>query len=233
MTTTLPERPVAIVTGASRGIGRAIARRLAERWDVVAVARDAAALDALAREIRADGGHCRPLPLDLADGPRVERALAGEQAEVLVNNAGIGVMKPLVEMSPDEWKAQLDVNVNALYHATRAVLPGMLSRGRGHVVTIGSLAGRNAFAGGTAYTGSKHFVIGFSESLMLEVRDRGVKVSVVMPGSVATSFGRGGHGDESWKLQPDDVADAVMHLLDAPDHVHVSRVEMRPARPRK
>lgn len=234
MTTSL-ERPVAIVTGASRGIGRAIARRLAERYDVVAVARDAAALQALAAEIHADGGHCRPLPLDLADGARVEQALSGEPADVLVNNAGIGIMKPLVEMAPDEWRAMLDVNVNALYHATRAVLPGMLARGRGHVVTIGSLAGRSSFAGGTAYTGSKHFVIGFSESLMLEVRDRGVKVSVVMPGSVATGFGRGGQegGDAGWKLTPEDVADTVLHVLAAPDRAHVSRVEMRPARPRK
>jgi len=129
----------------------------------------------------------------------------------------------------------LDVNVNALYHVTRAVLPGMVRRGRGHVVTIGSLAGRNSFAGGTCYTGTKHFVMGFSESLMLEVRDRGVKVSVVMPGSVATEFGGkrfSGPGDD-WKLQSEDVAEAVAHLLDTPPNVLISRVEMRPAAPRK
>ena len=102
-------------------------------------------------------------------------------------------------------------------------------------MTIGSLAGRNTFAGGTCYTGTKHFVIGFSESLMLEVRDHGVKVSVVMPGSVATHFGRGrfsGAGDD-WKLQAADVAEAVAHVVATPPHVLVSRVEMRPRAPRK
>jgi NADP-dependent 3-hydroxy acid dehydrogenase YdfG len=110
----------------------------------------------------------------------------------------------------------------------------MVARGRGHVVTIGSLAGRNTFAGGTCYTGTKHFVMGFSESLMLEVRDRGVKVSVVMPGSVATGFGRsrGGDAGDSWKLQAEDVAEAVAHVVDTPPHVLVSRVEMRPRLPR-
>jgi NADP-dependent 3-hydroxy acid dehydrogenase YdfG len=110
----------------------------------------------------------------------------------------------------------------------------MVARGRGHVVTIGSLAGRNTFAGGTCYTGTKHFVMGFSESLMLEVRDRGVKVSVVMPGSVATHFGHGrGPGpDDDWKLQAEDVAEAVAHLIATPAHVLVSKVEMRPSRPR-
>jgi 3-oxoacyl-[acyl-carrier protein] reductase len=126
----------------------------------------------------------------------------------------------------------VDVNFNALYHVTRAVLPGMVTRRRGHVITIGSLAGRNPFAGGSCYAATKHAVVGWSESLMLEVRDAGVKVSVVMPGSVATEFSSGG-SEGSWKLTPEDVADAVAQLVATPANAHVSRIEMRPARPAK
>lgn len=217
----------ALVTGASRGIGRAIALRLASTHEIVAVARSQPELDRLVSEVEGAGGRCRAVPLDVSDPEAVRVALEGVEADVLVNNAGVGVMKPLLEMEPAEWGRMMDVNVNALYHVTRAVLPGMVRRGRGHVVTIGSLAGRNTFAGGTAYTGTKHFVIGFSESLMLEVREHGVKVSVVMPGSVDTGFGGGGR-DKSWALKPEDVAEAVVHLLETPPHVLVSRVEMRP-----
>ena len=226
--------PIALVTGASRGIGRAIALRLADRHEIVAVARSADELDSLAAEIADAGGRCRTIVLDVADGDAVRDALGDVEAEVLVNNAGVGVMRPLLEMEWEEWRRMLDVNVDALYHVTRAVLPGMVRRGRGHVVTIGSLAGRNTFAGGTAYTGTKHFVMGFSESLMLEVRDQGVKVSVVMPGSVATDFGRSGRAQGAdWKLHAEDVAEAVAHVVDTPPHVLVSRVEMRPRAPRK
>ncbi len=217
----------ALVTGASRGIGRAIALRLASTHEIVAVARSQPELDRLVSEVEGAGGRCRAVPLDVSDPEAVRAALQGVEADMLVNNAGVGVMKPLLEMEPAEWGRMMDVNVNALYHVTRAVLPGMVRRGRGHVVTIGSLAGRNTFAGGTAYTGTKHFVIGFSESLMLEVREHGVKVSVVMPGSVDTGFGGGGR-DKSWALKPEDVAEAVVHLLETPPHVLVSRVEMRP-----
>jgi 3-oxoacyl-[acyl-carrier protein] reductase len=225
--------PTALVTGASRGIGRAIALRLADTHDVAAVARSADELDALAAEIGERGGRCHTIALDVTDAAAVAESLAEVEADVLVNNAGVGVMKPLLELEPHEWRAMLDVNVNALYHVTRAVLPGMVRRKRGYVITIGSLAGRNTFAGGTAYTGTKHFVNGWSESLMLEVREHGVRVSVVMPGSVATTFGRGGAGgDASWKLQAEDVAEAVAYLVATPEHTLVSRVEMRPSRPR-
>jgi len=225
------DRPVALVTGASRGIGRAIVLRLARTHDVLAVARSATELDALVEEVRDSGGSCDAIVLDLTDADAVARALGGLHVDVLVNNAGIGIMRPLLEMEPEEWRAMMAVNVDALYHVTRALLPGMVTRGAGHVVTLGSMAGRSAFAGGTAYTGTKHFVVGFSESLMMEVRDQGVKVSVVMPGSVNTSFGRGGKDGKPGALEADDVAAAVEHLIATPPNVLVSRVELRPLRP--
>ncbi|MDF1502157.1 SDR family oxidoreductase [Roseisolibacter sp. H3M3-2] len=228
--------PTAIVTGASRGIGRAIARRLADTHEIVAVARDGEALRLLAEEIASTGGACRPVALDVTDGDAVARALGGLEADVLVNNAGVGVLKPFLELSPEEWRRMVDVNFTALFHVTRAVLPGMVARELGDVVIVGSIAGRSAFVGGTCYAATKHAVLGFAESLMLEVRDAGVRVSVVSPGSVATDFSppkdRGG---VDWQLRPEDVAESVAHVVAAPRGVLVHRVEVRalsPKRPR-
>jgi 3-oxoacyl-[acyl-carrier protein] reductase len=225
-------QPSALITGASRGIGRAIALRLAPRWSVVAVARNAAELDTLAQEIREKGGTCETIVLDVTDGSAVRRALEGREIDALVNNAGVGVMKPFVDLEPDEWKLMMDVNLNAIYHVTRPLLRGMIQRGRGHVVIIGSIAGKTGFAGGAAYAATKFAVTGFAESLMLEVRDAGVKVSVVMPGSVATAFRRPGR-DQSWMLMAEDVAASVEFLLDTPPRMLVDRVEMRPLNPPK
>ena len=222
----------ALVTGASRGIGRAIALRLAPRRRIIAAARTAPELETLAAEIRKKGGTCEALVIDITDGRAVRSALEGREVDVVVNNAGVGVMRPFVEIQPEEWQRMMDVNLNAVYHVTQALLPGMIQRGRGHVVIIGSLAGKSDFAGGTGYSATKFAVNGFAESLMLEVRDAGVKVSVVAPGSVATSFSRSGR-DQSWKLTADDVAASVEFLLDTPERMLVDRVEMRPRKPPK
>ncbi len=226
-------RPTALVTGASRGIGRAIALRLSDTHDVVAVARSTTDLDTLVAEVAGRGGRCRSIALDVTDGGAVAAALGTIDVDVLVNNAGVGTLKPFLELTADEWHRMIDVNVNALYHVTRAVLPGMVARERGDVVTIGSIAGRSAFVGGSGYAATKWAVMAFSESLMLEVRDAGVRVSVVMPGSVATDFGTGSHKD--WNLVPGDVAESVAHVVAAPRGVLVHRLEVRalsPNRPR-
>ena len=227
--------PTALVTGASRGIGRAIACRLAATHDILAVARSRPELDALAAEIGANGGRCRPIVLDVTDAGAVAAALGGREADVVVNNAGVGVLKPFLELTVEEWQRMVDVNFNALYHVTRAVLPGMVARERGHVVIVGSIAGRSAFVGGSCYAATKHAVMAFAESLMLEVRDAGVKVSVVSPGSVATDFSPPKPRDLAWQLLPEDVADAVAHAIDTPPGVLLHRIEVRalsPKRPR-
>jgi 3-oxoacyl-[acyl-carrier protein] reductase len=220
----------AVVTGASRGIGRAIAKRLSRDYSIVATARTRGALETLAAEIAAQGGRCLPLALDLRDGPAVAVALGAVAADVLVNNAGVMTKKPLLELSPAEWHEMVDVNLNALYHATRAVLPHMVARGSGHVVIVGSIAGRSAFVGGTCYAATKHAVMGFSESLLLEVRNSGVKVSVVMPGSVGTDM-VDDEVDMSWMLGPGDVAESVAHILATPPAVLVHRLEIRALKP--
>lgn len=222
-------RGTALVTGASRGIGRATALRLALEYDVVAVARSEDELDQLAAEIGELGGRCRTITLDVADARAVAEALADVDADVLVNNAGVMTQKPLLELTPEEWQRMVDVNVNALYHVTRAVLPGMVERGRGHVVTVGSIASRSAFVGGTCYAATKHAVMGFSESLLFEVRDRGVKVSVVNPGSVNTSLNPKPDGgtDASWKLAAADVAECIAQTVSTPPNVLMFEVEVR------
>ena len=226
---TSPATRVAVVTGASRGIGRAVCLRLArDGYEIVAIARNVTELDTLAAEIVAAGGRCRTIVLDLTDADAIAPALAGIDASVLVNNAGVGIIKPFVEMKPDDWQKMIALNVNALFHVTPALLPPMMSRGSGHICTIGSIGGRSAWVGGSCYGATKAFVTSWAESLMLEVRDRGVKVSVVMPGSVATHFGgKTPSAADAWKISADDVADAVASVVNTPPGVLIHRLEVR------
>jgi len=200
---------------------------------VIALARDEKRLGALSQEIAATGGECRPIVVDLAKPAQIDAVLDGVEADVLVNNAGVITRKPFTKLTPADWHEMMDVNVNALFHVTRHVLPGMIARGHGHIVNIASIAGRSAFPGGTGYVATKHAVLGFSESLMLEVREFGVKVSVVMPGSVATDMLVGDNPDKSWMLRPEDVADVVAHILASPSHALTYQVEVRASNPRK
>jgi 3-oxoacyl-[acyl-carrier protein] reductase len=223
-------KPVAVITGASKGIGRATALRLSDDYDIVGVARSREDLVSLSREIERRGGSCRALAVDITDPAAVDSALSGIEAQVLVNNAGVGYLKPFLELTRDEWRQMVDVNFNALYDVTRALLPGMMSRRSGHVIVIGSISGRSAFVGGSCYAATKHAVMAFTECLMLEVREAGVKVSVVNPGSVATGFSKR-RADSSWALSAEDVADAVAHVLTTPPNVLIHRVEVRTLTP--
>jgi short-subunit dehydrogenase len=218
-------KPTAVITGASRGIGRAIAKRLAAEYDIVAAARSANQLESLSREIAAAGGSCRTVSIDITDPAAVEASLGGIDAQVLVNNAGMGVLKPLLELTRDQWVRMVNLNFNALFDVTRAVVPAMVARRSGHVVVIGSVAGRSPSVGGTCYAATKAAANSFAESLMLELRDAGVKVSVVNPGSVSTSFSE--RDNSSWALAASDVADAVASILATPPTVLVHRVEIR------
>lgn len=222
---------VALISGASRGIGEAIARLLHARgFRVGLLARDVGRLRALAAEL---GEGALALPGDvrrLEDWERAVRALEGAFGGLgaLVNNAGIGVMKPLGELGEEEFRQVLEVNLVGPFLGLKAALPALLAS-RGVVVNIGSLAGKNPFKGGAAYNASKFGLLGLMGAAMLELREAGVRVVNILPGSVDTGFA-GNTPGASWKLSPEDVAQAVLFALEMPQGALVSEIELRPTR---
>ena len=225
----------ALVTGGTKGIGRAVAERLLAAGASVAVcARTEAEVRAVAGEL---GDRALGIVCDVADAAAcadmVERAVARfGRLDILVNNAGLGIFKPLAEMSVEEWRLQIDVNLGGVFHCSKAALPHLVAGGDGFIVNIGSLASRHAFRGGSGYNASKFGLLGLTEAMMLDVRYDGVRVSIVMPGSVDTHFlGREQVPERTWRLHVDDCAAAVMQLLAYPPEAHVSRIELRPSQP--
>jgi 3-oxoacyl-[acyl-carrier protein] reductase len=228
----------ALVTGAGRGIGRSIALALARAGaGVTLVARTKSDLDTVAAEIRAAGGRAHVHAGDVSDASVCSTAVAAAvqahgRLQILVNNAGIGLHVPLAETSDQDWERTIGTNLSAVFRITRAALPH-LTAGGGYVFMISSLAGTNALAGMSAYCASKAAIDQLAACLMLEVRHQGVKVTTLAPGSVDTSFGGGSGGEAGWKLRPEDVAETVLSLLATRDDAHLSRVEMRPLRPKR
>jgi len=225
---------VAVVTGGNRGIGRGIAQGLAREGATVALtARAAGAAEKAAQEIGggAFGVACDVRSLDAVQRlfREVEKRAGG--ADILVNNAGIGVFGPVADMAPDDWRAVIETNLNGVFYCCHEAIPQMKKRGGGYIFNISSLAGKNPIVNAAAYNASKFGLNGFSEALMMEVRYDGIRVSYLMPGSVATDFGRGAREKMDWALQPEDVAEVVLDLLRAPGRALYSRVEMRPSRP--
>lgn len=228
---------VAIVTGSTKGIGRAIAERMVnEGANVVVTARTRADVESVAEHL---GDNAIGITSDVSD-PGSCRALVEQAVEhfgrldVLVNNAGIGIFKSISDMTVEEWRKQVDVNLGGVFYCSKAALPHLSASGDGYIINVGSLASRNTFAGGTGYNASKFGLLGMTEAMMLDVRYDDVRVSIVMPGSVNTPFNDHDVAPErGWKLEPDDCALAVMQLLEYPREAHVSRIEMRPAQPDK
>jgi 3-oxoacyl-[acyl-carrier protein] reductase len=230
----------ALVTGATEGIGRATAIALGrEGFRVGVCARTADRVAALVSELRQAGVDAAGAPADVGDPDQVRAAVAQVATQlgpidVLVNNAGIGILKPFDQLSLADWDATMATNLRSLFLVTREVLPGMRQRGHGAIVNIASLAGKNAVVGGTAYAASKHAVLGFSKSLMLEVRKEGVRVIAICPGSVETGFGQGRTVPKISRagvLQPDDVAEVVVDSLRLPARALMSEIDLRPANP--
>ncbi len=230
----------ALVTGATEGIGRAIAFALgAEGYRVGICARTAARVEETLAELAAAGVTAAGAACDVSDPGSVSAMVAKVTGalgpvDVLVNNAGIGHLKPFADLTLEEWDATMAVNVRSLFLVTREVLPGMRERGDGVIVNIASLAGRNPVVGGTAYAASKHAVLGFAKSLLMEVRKEGIRVFTVCPGSVATGFGRGRTVPKVSRtgiLEPEDVAQVVVDALRLPARALASEIDLRPANP--
>ena len=202
---------------------------------VLLVARDTALLGKVKNEIEDTGGRAETHSIDLlresaittfADAIRESHG----RCDILVNNAGIGAMgKPLYETTPEDWDSMMGTNLRAPYLMIRAIAPLMIAAGRGHIVNISSLAGHNPLKNGAAYAASKWGLNGLTYSVAEELRDYGVRASVIAPGSVNTAFGSSAK-DGSWKIQPDDIANIVAMLVTQSPRSFVSEVLVRPAR---
>jgi NAD(P)-dependent dehydrogenase (short-subunit alcohol dehydrogenase family) len=232
---------VAIVTGSTKGIGRAIATALVRAGCNVAVSsRHADDAESAARELTALGpGRAIGRSCDVQDQTQcadmvAETVIAFGRLDILVNNAGIGAFAPVGEIDPATWRAIIGTNLDGVFYCTHASLPHLRKANGAWIINIASLAGKNPMLGGTAYNASKFGLVGFSEALMLEVRNDDIRVTYIMPGSVSTEFNNHSpSAADAWKIQPEDIAEIVIDLLAMPPRTLPSRVEVRPTKPPK
>lgn len=227
---------VALVTGGSRGIGRAIAHRLAELGASVAICgRDLAALKDSSKSLEELGRRSFSQVTDVTNTAQVAGLVAKTEAalgpiSILVNNAGIGLFGPAHEKTVADWDRVLDTNLKSVFLVSRAVAPSMIHRGSGDIININSLAGKNTFAGGGIYCASKWGLMGLSGCMMEDLRAYGIRVSVICPGSVATEFSGSRPKDPSKALGPEDVAHAVEAIVTQRAGSFLSEIQLRPLR---
>jgi 3-oxoacyl-[acyl-carrier protein] reductase len=229
----------AVVTGGTRGIGRAIAESLLRAGATVAICgRTRDSVDRATAELKqSTGGDVIGEPADVSNWDQVERFFGSVKSrfgnlDILVNNAGEGVFRPVQELTREDWQNTIGLNLTGVFYCCHHALPLLRASGAGYIIQISSLAGVNPFAGGSAYNASKFGLNGFSEAIMQDLRYENIRVSYVMPGSVDTDFAPGG-GRADWKIAPEDIAEVVLTLLHMPSRTLVSRVEMRPSKPKK
>jgi NAD(P)-dependent dehydrogenase (short-subunit alcohol dehydrogenase family) len=234
---------VILITGGTRGIGYALAEALLRDGDQVAIT--GTSTDGVLRAEHAlaaacgDAGRVAGIVCDVRDPSAAELALRTAARrfgglDALVNNAGVGVGMPIADMPVEEWNRIIGTNLTGVFNCCKAAIPILRQRGGGWIVNVSSLAAKNPFVGGAAYCASKAGLNAFSEALMQELRYDDIRVTCVMPGSVATGFsGRESSAGEDWKLLPADVAQAIVDVLNHPPRSLPSRVEIRPSRPKK
>jgi 3-oxoacyl-[acyl-carrier protein] reductase len=227
---------VSLVTGGSRGIGRAIALRLAGLGSSVAICgRNVSALQSVSAELQARVPQVFSQVADVTKATDVASLVEKTEAalgsiSILVNNAGLGVFGPAHEKSDEDWDRVLNTNLKSVFLVSRAVVPSMKRAGRGDIINISSLAGRNTFAGGGLYCASKWGVLGLSGCMAEDLREHGIRVSVICPGSVATEFSGRGPKDPSKVLTADDVAHAVAMVVTQGPQSFLSEIHVRPLR---
>jgi 3-oxoacyl-[acyl-carrier protein] reductase len=229
----------AIVTGATRGIGRSIAAALLRAGAGVAIGgRSADGVNQAVTELRSEtGGKVIGRHGDVARREDVRKLFeyadtALGKLDVLVNNAGVGAFAPVAEFSEEDWTRLLGTNLTGVFHCCQEGLARFRQSGGGYIINISSLAGKNPFAGGAVYNATKFGLNGLTEAMMLDHRHDDVRVTTIMPGSVATEFARQGSASD-WKIQPEDIAEIVLFLLRMPPRTLVSSVDVRPSKPPK
>lgn len=226
----------ALVTGGSKGIGYGIAKLLLEQGLNVAItsrsqqAADEAA-DALSKYGNAIGIESDVRYFE-SESNAVEKTIAAFGGlDVLIANAGLGHFAPITELTPQQWSETIDVNLTGVFNSVKASLDALI-KSKGYLITIASLAGTNFFAQGAAYNASKFGLVGFSQAVMLDVRQHGVKVSTIMPGSVTSHFNNHEPSEkDAWKIQPEDIGQIVVDLLKMHPRTLPSKIEVRPSMP--
>ncbi|HEX6163796.1 MAG TPA: SDR family oxidoreductase [Vicinamibacterales bacterium] len=230
---------VVLITGGTRGIGFAIAKALMAAGDKVAFTGTTSDGIVKAEHSLAASGTAVGIVCDVRDASSVQRAVETVVQrfggiDVLINSAGVGVGAPVAEMSNDEWDRIIGINLTGVFNCSKAVIPHLRARGAGWIVNISSLSSTGPFPGGAAYVASKAGVNAFSDALMQELREDNIRVTTVLPGSVATGFNNRQPGaGADWKLLPEDVAHAIVDLLNHPPRSLPSRIEIRPAKPKR
>ncbi len=233
----------AVVTGGTRGIGAAIVDALLHQGSsVLFCGTRQAGIDQAVKRLKSRyGSRVTGMVCNVRNHTEVHELMLETERlygglDILVNNAGIGLFSSVEQMAPEDWRATIETNLSGMFHCCHEAVPLMKKRGGGYIINIGSLAGRNFFPGGSAYSATKAGVIAFSEALMQEVRYDHIRVSYVTPGSVETEFGNSPIAPDpskTWKLLPEDVSAVVIDLLRSNPRSLSSRVEIRPSEPKK
>jgi 3-oxoacyl-[acyl-carrier protein] reductase len=230
---------VAYITGGSKGIGFGIAKTLIDNGVRVAItSRSIGAAKDAAKLLNKDGTNVLPLESNVGSLESEIKAVNAVvnyfgQLDVVVANAGVGHFAPIDTMTEKEWRETIDTNLTGVFNTVRASVEA-LKNSKGYIITIASLAGANFFENGAAYNASKFGLVGFSQAIMLDLRKYSIKVSTIMPGSVATHFNDHVPSEnDSWKMQPEDVGQIVLDLLNMNPRTLPSKIEVRPSMPRK
>lgn len=228
----------ALITGGSKGIGYGIAESLIkDGWYVAITGRTQVSLDeAVTRLKELNKDHVIGIVADVRDFAQQQAAVAKivqawGQLDALIANAGIGYFSSIETMTHEQWHETIDTNLTGVFYSIKASIPE-LKKSKGYIITISSLAGTNFFAGGSAYNASKFGLVGFSQAVMMDLRAFGIKVSTIMPGSVATNFN--GHvpiPEDAWKIQPEDIGELVADVLKMNPRTLPSKIEVRPSMP--
>jgi NADP-dependent 3-hydroxy acid dehydrogenase YdfG len=225
---------IALITGASEGIGRGIVDVFANAGiTVAAIARDMDKLHALQDDLNDEGVPLHIYSCDVSDFKQCEETIAKIESDldgtidVLVNNAGVVIRQSIEDLGLDDWHQMVQTNVNGVFYMSKLVIPAMKKKGIGHIINMSSISGYHPLPGGSGYAATKYAVTGLSESMFHELRDYGIKVTTVFPGSVGSNS-HGDGSDDSWKINPEEVGEACYHIINTSTGNCISRVEIRP-----
>jgi len=232
------ENKIILITGGSKGIGYGVAEALLKEGARVAItSRSQKAADEAAGSLAAAGeGEAMGIQSDVRDSKSQQKAVEAVikkwgTLDVLIANAGLGHFSNIESLTDEQWNETIDTNLTGVFYSIKASIPE-LKKSKGYIITMASLAGTNFFAGASAYNASKFGLVGFTQAVMLDLRSYGIKVTTLMPGSVATEFSSNSKGDEAWKIQPEDLGQIVVDLLKMHPRTLPSKIEVRPSIPK-